>query len=116
MRRVVITGVERAAAGYGYSLERTAPADLDTGRTPQEECAMRTTSKPPGLVVLQTAGKARGAQIAAVVMTWHPEDPPTGWTAHRNRWEIVHLTRAATALIGLAGTLATTMSRSERSG
>jgi hypothetical protein len=174
---------------------------------------MRTTSKRPGLVVLQTAGKARGAQIAAVVssvlssgvffgtvasltpskrsfdsqtyvtvqqatirnlrpvmgvllpasvlanlavlvttdgadtkarrnamigllgplasllltakwelpinaqvMTWHPEHPPAGWTAHRDRWETVHLTRAATALIGLAGTLATTMSRSERPG
>jgi hypothetical protein len=48
--------------------------------------------------------------INARVMTWHPDRPPTDWAARRNRWEVVHLVRAATALLGLAGTLATTMS------
>jgi hypothetical protein len=47
--------------------------------------------------------------INARVMTWHPDHPPTDWTAHRNRWEAVHLARTATALLGLAGTFATTM-------
>jgi hypothetical protein len=44
--------------------------------------------------------------INAQVMTWHPGYPPTNWMAQRNRWETVHLIRTATALIGLAGTLA----------
>lgn len=46
--------------------------------------------------------------INARVMAWNPADPPTEWTAERNRWETVHLIRTATALIGLAGTLAAT--------
>jgi hypothetical protein len=49
--------------------------------------------------------------INAQVMTWQPSDPPADWRAHRNRWETVHLIRTATALFGLAGTLATIMSR-----
>jgi hypothetical protein len=32
--------------------------------------------------------------------------PVMGWTSDRDRWEAVHLIRTATALIGLAGTLA----------
>lgn len=52
--------------------------------------------------------------INAQVMTWHPDHPPADWTTRRDRWETVHLARTATALIGLAGTLATTLSRSDR--
>jgi hypothetical protein len=44
--------------------------------------------------------------INARVMTWEPGNPPADWTAHRDRWEAVHLMRTATALLGLAGTLA----------
>jgi hypothetical protein len=43
--------------------------------------------------------------INAQVMTWQPGHPPADWTTHRNRWETVHVARAATALVGLAGTL-----------
>lgn len=46
--------------------------------------------------------------INAHVLTWHPDHPPADWTSTRDRWETVHLTRTATALIGLAGTLAAT--------
>jgi len=44
--------------------------------------------------------------VNARVMTWHPDHPSADWTAHRDRWETVHLVRTATALVGLAGTLA----------
>ncbi len=53
--------------------------------------------------------------IKARVMTWHPGHPPANWTAERNRWEAVHLIRTATAVIGLAGTLASITNRGSRS-
>ena len=40
------------------------------------------------------------------VLAWHLDNPPADWTATRDRWEMVHLIRTATALIGLSGTLA----------
>ncbi len=40
------------------------------------------------------------------VLAWHPDNPPADWTDTRDRWEMVHLIRTATALIGLSGTLA----------
>jgi uncharacterized membrane protein len=52
--------------------------------------------------------------INAQVMAWQSSRPPADWTAYRDRWETVHLIRTVTALIGLAGTLATTMSRPDR--
>jgi hypothetical protein len=66
----------------------------------------------PLMSLLLTAGWE--LPINARVMTWRPGRPPTDWTAHRDRWETVHLIRTATALIGLAGTLASVMSRSGR--
>jgi Domain of unknown function (DUF1772) len=55
--------------------------------------------------------------INARVLTWDPDHPPAGWTADRDRWETVHLIRTATALIGLAATLAgARVSRGVRGG
>jgi len=45
--------------------------------------------------------------INSQVLAWHPDNPPPDWTTTRDRWEMVHLIRTATALIGLSGTLAT---------
>jgi hypothetical protein len=52
--------------------------------------------------------------INAQVMALHPDHPPANWTAQRDRWEVVHVARTATALIGLAGTLAAATRRSSR--
>ncbi len=46
--------------------------------------------------------------INSRVLAWHPDHPPADWTATRDRWEMLHLLRTATALIGLSGTLAAT--------
>lgn len=53
------------------------------------------------LVALALTG-AIELPINSRVLTWSPGDPPAGWEELRDRWDRVHTTRTASAVVGLA--------------